>query len=206
MWLSEKYVGGSCSLTLRFITSRPLNPRAGPSQDPRIWEHLIRYPLWPAAGLCGGGVQVLWGLGRSPRNIASVADPVWQAAAASAAPTGRVPCDGAVETPVHVRSRGKARQCPLCSTSTRHASPSQAPGLLMADEPAATSMEQFHSVISFCSRRGVPAPRLPFRYEWGTQAFTVQFSSGNKLGWFPAKTVWWICPENQILDHLVMTS
>ena len=115
MWLSEKYVGGSCSLTLRFITSRPLNPRAEPSQDLRIWEHLIRCPLWPAAGLCGGGVQVLWGLGRSPRNVASVADPVWQAAAASAAPTGRVPRDGAAETPVHVRSRGKARQCPLAA-------------------------------------------------------------------------------------------
>ena len=53
MWLSEKYVGGSCSLTLRFIASRPLNLRAGPSQDLRIWEHLIGvsslagcWPLW----------------------------------------------------------------------------------------------------------------------------------------------------------------
>lgn len=45
MWLSEKYVGGSCSFSLRFITSRPLNPRAEPSQDLRIWEHLIRGQL-----------------------------------------------------------------------------------------------------------------------------------------------------------------
>lgn len=50
---------------------------------------------------------------RSPRDVACVADPVWQAAAAPAVPTGHAPHDRAAETTVHVRSRGKVRECPL---------------------------------------------------------------------------------------------
>lgn len=49
----------------------------------------------------------------SPRDIACVADPVWQASAAPAAPTGRTPHDGAAETTIHVGSCGKVRECPL---------------------------------------------------------------------------------------------
>ena len=87
------------------------------------------------------------GWDRSPRDVASVADPVWQAAAAPAAPTGRAPHDGAAETPVHIGSRGKVQQCPLAARPHGTRVPLRPPGSLwwtsLQQLPRSNSIQSF---------------------------------------------------------------
>lgn len=175
-WSSGKYISSPCFLTSRFIPSKPVNPRKVWSQNLGVCSIYLGGPSVAVAVAVTFRFSQIW----DPLITCHcfVEGPLRQAKAAPAESQGDSSQNGAAETPVHIRSRGKFKNFPLSFWDSS------------TPAPRASHPQTRPCPLQWAVRQVLPrgAPHKAALLVWTVRKRkTVQFSRSNPLTSLTAK-------------------